>query len=193
MADEKSVIAERAANLIPDGSSLFINIGTTTERVADYLKSHSQLLVITNNMNVATSMWPMDQHEVMVAGGTIRQEDGGIVGPSTEDFIDNFKVDFAVIGCSAIDGAGEVFDYDPREVRVTQHIIQRAASTILVADSMKFSRRAPARICTLNQVDYLVTDDGISDEARSMCAEREIQLDIVDASGIQRPADQLRI
>ena len=190
MADEKSAIAERTASLIPDGSSLFINIGTTTERVVDFLKNHSQLLVITNNMNVATSMWPMGQHEVMVAGGTIRHEDGGIVGPSTEDFIDNFKVDYAVIGCSAIDGAGEVFDYDPREVRVTQHIIQRAASTVLVADSMKFTRRAPARICTLDQVDYLVTDNGISADARSMCADREIQLEVVESIGSTRSTDE---
>ena len=181
MSEEKSDIARRAAELLPDNSSLFINIGTTTERVADFLYDRKGMLVITNNMNVASLLWPSPGVEVMIAGGTIRRSDGGIVGSSTEEFIDNFKLDYAVIGCSAIDANGEFFDYDLREVRVTRAIIEHAHSVILVTDSLKFDRRAPIRIGNLSSVEMVITDAGIDAETAEMIRNRGIQLEIVGA------------
>jgi DeoR family glycerol-3-phosphate regulon repressor len=180
MAEEKSDIAKRAAELLPDNSSLFINIGTTTERVAEYLYGRKGMLVITNNVNVAGMLWPAPGLDVMISGGTVRRSDGGIVGSSAEEFIDNFKVDYAIIGCSAIEESGEIFDYDLREVRVTRAIIEHARSVILVTDSMKFERRAPVRIGDLSDIETLVTDAGIPDDARQLCQQHGVQLEIVD-------------
>ena len=186
MADEKSEIARLTASLIPDNASLFINIGTTTERVAEYLTDRAGLLVITNNVNVASTLWPMRGIEVMIAGGTIRQSDGGIVGPSTEEFIDKFKLDFAIIGCSAIDEAGEVCDYDLREVRVTQTIIRHARKVILVADSLKMTRRAPVKVGNLSDIDILVTDDSVSREFVDLCRQKGVDIRVADV----RKADE---
>jgi DeoR family glycerol-3-phosphate regulon repressor len=180
MADEKSEIARLTASIIPDNSSLFVNIGTTTERVAEYLIDRAGLLVITNNVNVASILWPMRGMEVMVAGGTIRQSDGGIVGPSTEEFIDKFKLDFAIIGCSAIDETGEVCDYDLREVRVTQTIIRHARKVILVADSLKMTRRAPVKVGNLSDIDILVTDDSVSREFVDLCRQKGVDIRIAE-------------
>ena len=179
MADQKSDIARHAAELLPDNSSLFINIGTTTEFVAEYLYERKAMLVITNNINVASMLWPAPGIEVMIAGGDIRRSDGGIVGSSAEQFINNFKVDYAVIGCSAIDIEGEFFDFDLREVQVTKAIIEQSRSVILVTDSMKFDRRAPIRIADLSAVEYLVTDEGIPEEYASMVRERGVRLEVV--------------
>ncbi len=187
MVEEKIAIARRAAELIPNNSSLFVNIGTTTERVSEFLLEHKGLLVITNNINVASTLWPSRNVEVLIAGGTIRHADGGIVGSSTEEFVDRFKVDYAVIGCSAIDTDGEFFDYDLREVRVAQAIIRRARSVILVADSMKFKRHAPVKIADLNQIDLLVTDSGAPAEIEELCAEENINLEVVHVANAAAP------
>jgi len=179
MAEEKYNIARRTAELLPDNSSLFINIGTTTEGVAEFLFDHRGMLVVTNNINVASMLWPAPEIEVMIAGGSIRRGDGGIVGSSAEEFIANFKLDFAIIGCSAIDSDGELFDFDLREVRVTRAIIRQARSVILVADSMKFERRAPVRIGDLSCIETLVTDDGIPPAAVELCRQHDVALEIV--------------
>jgi DeoR family glycerol-3-phosphate regulon repressor len=176
MAEEKTDIARRAAELIPDNSSLFINIGTTTERVAEYLSNRNGLLVVTNNINVAAMLWPARGLEVMIASGSVRRSDGGIVGAGAEEFVSKFKLDYAVIGCSAIDEDGDFFDFDLREVRVTQAIMQHARAIILVTDSMKFERRAPIRIGNLSEVDTLVTDEGLPAEALGYCRENEVEL-----------------
>jgi DeoR family glycerol-3-phosphate regulon repressor len=157
-ADEKQAIGAAAAALIPDHASLFINIGTTTEAVSQALLKHGRLMIITNNINVANRMRPYGQFEVVIAGGVVRASDGGIVGEAAVDFIRQFKVDYAVIGTSAIDHDGALLDYDFREVKVAQAIIANARQVILVADSTKFERTAPVRIGHLEQVDTFVTD-----------------------------------
>ena len=134
-SEEKEAIARVAAARIPDKASLFINIGTTTEAVARALLQHSGLMVITNNINVANLMRAYPQIEVVIAGGVVRRSDGGIVGEAAVDFIRQFKVDYAVIGASAIDQDGALLDFDYREVRVAQAIIANARHVILVCDS----------------------------------------------------------
>jgi DeoR family glycerol-3-phosphate regulon repressor len=99
----KRLIGQAAARLIADKSSLFINIGTTTEEVARALVSRSGLLVITNNLNVALELYRNRGIELILTGGAVRPNDGGIVGAATVDMIRQFRVDTAVIGIS---GAG---------------------------------------------------------------------------------------
>lgn len=187
MTEEKVDIARRVAEILPDNSSLFINIGTTTERVAEFLFDRKNMLVITNNINVASTLWPAPGVDVMIAGGAIRRSDGGIVGSSAEEFIANFKVDYAIIGCSSIDYDGELFDFDLREVRVTRAIIKHARAVILVSDSMKFERQAPIRIGDLSSIETLVIDDGIPAEAIELCQQKGVGLEIVshDAPELQ--------
>ena len=173
---EKEAIGRAAAMLIPDNASLFINIGTTTEAVARGLLQHAGLMVITNNLNVAGLMRPYSQIEVVVAGGVVRSNDGGIVGETTVDFIGQFKVDYAVIGVSAIDQDGVLLDYDYREVRVAQAIISNAREVVLVSDATKFERTAPVRIGHLSQVDTFVIDRLSDARVRKICANSDVRI-----------------
>ncbi|HHZ09885.1 MAG TPA: DeoR/GlpR transcriptional regulator [Rhizobiales bacterium] len=175
-AEEKEAIGRAAAALIPDNASLFINIGTTTEAVSKALLDHNGLMVITNNINVANRMRVYPSIEVVIAGGVVRGSDGGVVGEAAVDFIKQFKVDYAVIGASAIDHDGAVLDYDFREVKVAQAIIANARHVILVADSTKFERTAPVRIAHLSQVDTFITDRCGIPSIRKICEEAEVKL-----------------
>lgn len=179
-AEGKRRIGERAARLIPDNSSVILNIGTTTEQVAFALRDHEGIMVITNNINVANILREARSAEVVVAGGLVRQSDGGIVGEATVDFIRQFKVDFAVIGASAIDEEGAILDYDYREVRVAQEIIKHARRTILVADHMKFDRKAPVMIGHLSEIDILVTDRPVPGPVREICEQKGIRVEVAE-------------
>lgn len=157
-AVEKQAIGRATAARIPDNASLFINIGTTTEAVGEALADHKELMVITNNINVANRLRVFPDIEVVIAGGVVRGTDGGIVGEAAVDFIRQFKVDYAIIGASAIDHDGALLDYDYREVKVAQAIMANARHVILVSDSSKFERTAPVRIGHLSQVHTFITD-----------------------------------
>ena len=141
-AEEKRAIGIAAASRIPNGCSLFINIGTTTEEVASALTSHEDLLVITNNLNVAMLLYRHPRIEVIVAGGAVRRADGAVIGSTAISLIGQFKVDYAIIGASAIDEEGALLDFDYREVQAAQAIIANARSVMLVAD---FDQAQPQR------------------------------------------------
>jgi DeoR family glycerol-3-phosphate regulon repressor len=175
-SQEKESIGLAAARMIPDSASLFINIGTTTEAVSKALLDHKGLMVITNNINVANRMRVYPAIEVVVAGGVVRGSDGGIVGEAAVDFIRQFKVDYAVIGASAIDHDGALLDFDFREVKVAQAIIANARHVILVSDSKKFERTAPVRIGHLSQVDTFITDRCDVEAIRRICNENDVEL-----------------
>ena len=176
---EKMKIGRQAAALIPDNCSLFINLGTTTEQVADGLKGHHGLLVITNNINVVNILRRSLGIELIVASGLVRRSDGGIVGVAAVDFINQFKVDYAVIGVSAIDEDGALLDYDFREVRVAQAIIKNSRHVILVADSMKMTRSAPVRIAHISQISTLITDSNLPRQLQDICLEHGVNVEIV--------------
>lgn len=178
--EEKRDIGLRAASLIPDRSSIILNIGTTTEQVAHALRDHQGIMIVTNNINVANILRGVESAEVLIAGGIVRPADGGIVGATAVDFIRQFRVDFAVIGASAIDEDGTILDYDYREVRVAQEIIRQARRTILVADHTKCERRAPARIGDLSEIDIFVTDRPPPPGIEKICAENNTQLEVTE-------------
>jgi len=177
-AQEKKAIGKRAAELIANDSSLFINIGTTTESVAEHLKKHTGLLVITNNLNVVNTLRTSQAINVMTAGGTVRREDGGIVGETTAEFFAQFKVDYAIIGASAIETDGTILDFDIREVRVAQAIIRNARSVILVADVSKFQRECPVRIGNIGDMDYFITDEAPPSAFMDICRSQGIQVEV---------------
>lgn len=175
-AEAKAAIARSCAALIPDNSSLFINIGTTTEAVARELLRHQNITVVTNNMNVANILVANESCAVIVAGGVLRRSDGGLVGDITTQAIEGFKVDFAIIGTSALDEDGDLLDFDPQEVRVSRAIIRQARRIFLVADSSKLARSAPVRITSLAEIDAVFTERPLPAELALRCAEWETEV-----------------
>lgn len=173
---EKRAIGEAVAALIPDKASIFINIGTTTEEVARALADRSGLMVITNNLNVVDMLYRNPAIEVIVAGGRVRDFDRAAVGPIAVDFINSFKVDFAVIGASAIDEDGALLDFDMREVQVSKAIIRNARQVILAADSSKLGRPAPVRIGHIGELHVFATDRMTSPTLAAVCAQHGVRV-----------------
>ena len=177
-SEAKQRIAEACARAIPEDSSLFLNIGTSTEAVARELLNHRHLLVVTNNMNVANILVGNSDCEIIVAGGTLRRSDGGLVGNLTTEAISHFKFDLAVIGCSALDLDGDMLDFDVQEVGVSRSIIRQSRRVFLVADHSKFARSAPARISSLAEIDAFFTDRPLPAGLAARCRDWGVQVQV---------------
>ncbi|TMM54147.1 DeoR/GlpR family DNA-binding transcription regulator [Sulfitobacter sabulilitoris] len=180
-------IARTCARHIPDGCALFLNIGTSTEAVATELLHHRDLMVVTNNMNVANILAGNPECQVIVTGGSLRRSDGGLIGSLTTDTIRRFKFDLAVIGCSAMDADGDLLDFDIQEVGVSQTIIAQSRATFLAADHSKFQRSAPARIASLADVDAVFTDRPLPAPLTARCAEWGTQVFVADTAPAETP------
>ncbi len=158
-SEGKARIAKAVAQRVPNNCSLILNIGTTTEAIAKALLKHQGLRVITNNLNVAAILCSNPDCEVIVTGGVVRSRDRGIVGEAAVDFIRQFRVDIAIIGISGIEDDGSLRDFDYREVKVAQTIVEHAREVWLAADHSKFNRPAMVQLATLDQIDRLFTDE----------------------------------
>ncbi len=165
----KAAIAKVCAASIPENCSIILNLGTTTEAVARALLQHRNITVITNNMNVANILMANPGCDIMVAGGAFRRSDGGLVGELTTQFIEQFKVDYAVIGSSALDADGDLLDFDLAEVRVSKTIIRQARKVFLVCDHSKLGRSAPARLASLSEVNEVFTDQPLPQNLADKC------------------------
>ena len=177
-AEAKAAIGAACAAAIPDNSSLILNLGTTTEAVAQALVHHSNITVVTNNINVANILLANPGCEIMVAGGALRRSDGGLVGDLTTQFFEQFKVDYAVVGTSALDPDGDMLDFDLAEVRVSRAILRQARKSFLVTDHSKLGRTAPARITSLEEIDTVFIDRPLPDDLMARCAEWQTRIQI---------------
>ncbi|MBT9500644.1 MAG: DeoR/GlpR transcriptional regulator [Burkholderiaceae bacterium] len=179
-ADGKARIAKAIAARIPAGSSLFLNLGTTTEAVARELLHHKGLRVITNNLNVATILSDNTECELVMVGGTVRARDRGVVGEAAVDFIRQFKVDIGLVGISGIEADGTLRDFDYREVMVARAIIEHSRQVWLAADHSKFNRPAMAEVAQLQQLDLLITDEAPPEPFPALLNDAGVELVVAD-------------
>lgn len=179
-AEGKARIARAIAQRIPNGCSLILNLGTTTEAVARELLHHKGLRVITNNLNVASILSDNTDCELVMVGGTVRHRDRGVVGEAAVDFIRQFKVDIGLIGISGIESDGSLRDFDYREVMVARTIIEHAREVWVVADQSKFNRPAMAEVARLPQIDLICTDEAPPEPFPTLLNDAGVELVVAD-------------
>lgn len=155
---EKQAIARTVAEQIPDHSSVFIDIGTTAEAVAQELRRRSNLRIVTNNLNVANLLAKRDDYEVTICGGTLRGRDMAISGETATEFVRRFRVDFAILGIVALADDGSILDFFIDEEPLTRAIIECGRQVFVVADHSKFGRQATAKVAHIRDVHAVFTD-----------------------------------
>jgi DeoR/GlpR family transcriptional regulator of sugar metabolism len=163
MTSEKLAIAAFAATLVENGSSLFLDSGTTTHFLARELCRHKDLTIVTNNIDIAYSVQFDTSCSLIVTGGLRREQYSVLIGSLAEQSIENFRVDLAFMGCDAIDPQNGVYNTNFLELGVKQRIAQCGKTTVLVTDSSKFCRKALAKICGLSEIDMIITDKGLDE------------------------------
>jgi DeoR family glycerol-3-phosphate regulon repressor len=108
----------------------------------------------------------------------VRARDLGIIGEPAVDFIRQFKVDIGLIGISGIEADGSLRDFDYREVKVAQTIIECSREVWLAADHSKFNRPAMVQLATLAQIDRLFTDQPAPEPFPQLLAEADVRCEV---------------
>jgi len=156
--EAKKRIARHVAEMIEDGSSLFLDIGSTTAYIADALRDHHELLVVTNSVSVAYKLATRNNNRVFMAGGELRNHDGGAFGTDAMAFADNFHTEYAILSSAGINASNGFMLFDLEEAKFSRLIMAKAGTRIVAADSSKFDRVAPVTVAKPSLVDYLVCE-----------------------------------
>ncbi|MEO3388133.1 DeoR/GlpR family DNA-binding transcription regulator [Mesorhizobium sp. CAU 1741] len=143
--DAKHRIAARAALLVPEGSVVFLDVGTTVEAVAHQLREKQRLRVFTTSLAAANILAGRPGIDLFMLGGFVRGPDGSVAGETTLSMLSRFRFDYAVIGFSGIDRDGALMDYDLEKVAVKQAAMEQSGQTLVVGDGSKFRKSAVVR------------------------------------------------
>lgn len=154
----KRAIGEAAARLIPDGSSIFISIGSTPLSVAQALRRRRELTVITNNLSAAMALSEEVSNRIILPGGELRLPDRDILGVDVLDFFGRYRAEFGIFGTAGIAEDGGLLEFHAAEVSARQKIKDNSQRSFLVVDCSKFGRHAPALGGNISDVDTVILD-----------------------------------
>ena len=170
--DEKRRIAERALRFLDGARVIGMTGGTTVTEFARLLKDHEGLTIVTNALNIATNLLSSPGLRVFVAGGEARNSSQETVGPMAEAFLADYNVDVAFVGVDGVDPAAGCTNYDPVGARVNGVLQDRARLTVVLADATKIAKVALAQVCTISEVDVLITDSRAPQQVLDQIRER---------------------
>ena len=170
-ASAKQVIARRIAREIPEGSTVFMGIGTSVQYVAEALRDHRDLTIVTNNIDVALTLGDAKHLEVHLTGGIYRPDDRDSVGPDTVRYFEKFHAACAVVGTGGLHPDIGLLEFTHEEAQVTAAIIENAEQRFLAADISKWFRPAAAKVVPFSRMtrfftDRLPDDSSIADKLR---------------------------
>lgn len=176
---EKIAIGRKAAELIEDGQTIILDVGTTTIELARSIKQKSGVIVLTNSLPIVNELSNSDIN-LHIMGGKLNHSFLSMAGTLTLSALKQYYVDIAFIGAGGVTFQDGISDFNTEEAQVRKFSIERAKKTILLADSSKFGVNAFAMVCPLDTVDVIVTDWKIDPVVLNGLRERDITVLIAD-------------
>ncbi len=155
-SEEKHLIAEAAEAFIEPNDIVFFDLGTTVELVAQKLKKSKNIHAFTNAIRTAVTLSEKCA-EVILSGGRVRPGELSLSGTLAENSLSKFNINIAIIGAAGITENG-VSDFITEEAGIRSQIIQNANKVIVLADFAKFGINAICRVCSLEDIDVIITD-----------------------------------
>ena len=179
--EAKEAIARAAVALVEDGSTIYLDYGTTTKCVVEILVAERRrVTVVTNSLPIADLVASSETMEGVVLGGILRRNEGALYGPTAERALDALYFDVGIFGCGGIEVGAEITNHFPLEVALSQKAMERSARVVVVADSSKLDAIAVHRLARFDDVDVLITSDEPAPSLRSAIEEAGVSLTIVD-------------
>jgi DeoR family transcriptional regulator, aga operon transcriptional repressor len=184
-ASEKQRIGSTAANLVPPGSVVGLNGGTTTTEVARALAIradlHSKatgpaLTVVTNALNIANELTVRPHVKIVVTGGVARPQSYELIGPLASGLLTNLSLDIAILGVDAINASTGASAHHEGEASINALMASRARQVIVVADGSKLGQQTFAQICAIEDIDVVVTDSEAPADIDAGFAEAGVRL-----------------
>ncbi|MDD9149056.1 MULTISPECIES: DeoR/GlpR family DNA-binding transcription regulator [unclassified Sporolactobacillus] len=162
----KTRLAQKALEMVPERGVVILDTGTTVLQIAKLLNLKNDLVIITNSL-IAAEALENTENQLLLTGGQLRRKSMSFVGDWATRAVASIRADITFVGCDGFHEDGPC-SRSYRELDVKQTIIENSEKVVLVADSSKFSRDGLYRFATFDQIDYLLTDSGITGQQREL-------------------------
>ncbi|MES3256680.1 aga operon transcriptional regulator AgaR [Escherichia coli] len=157
----KRSVAKAAVELIQPGHRVILDSGTTTFEIARLMRKHTDVIAMTNGMNVANALLEAEGVELLMTGGHLRRQSQSFYGDQAEQSLQNYHFDMLFLGVDAIDLERGVSTHNEDEARLNRRMCEVAERIIVVSDSSKFNRSSLHKIIDTQRIDMIIVDEGI--------------------------------
>ena len=179
---EKSMIGIKAASLVRPDETILLDSGSTTPFVARHIDKDLPLTVLCYTFTNALEFYPRKNANLILLGGFFHRDSNIFHSVENRALISNIRADKAFISTGGLDPDLGLTTYFYYEADIKREMIRSARQIILVTDSTKFGKISVTHFAGLDEVDTVITDEGISDEYREILADRGIELLITNQS-----------
>lgn len=154
----KQRIAAKAAELVEDGDIIFIDSGTTTNHMIDFIKDKQNLTILTNNLEIIIRAIPYDNIQVISLSGTLNRKTLSFTGQSTAGVLQGYNISKAFMSSTGITIENGVTNFSPLECEIKRVAVKRSKQVCLLIDHTKFGVVSLMTYCDLEQVNVLITE-----------------------------------
>jgi DeoR/GlpR family transcriptional regulator of sugar metabolism len=178
-AAEKARIGAAAAAMIADGETIVLDASTTALAVANAIRGHRELTVLTNGLYIALALLHVPGVTVLMAGGFLHPESVSLVGTDGHDLVQKYNFQKGFFGGKGLDLKEGLTDVNRDEVAIKHDLVKRAKRVVAVIDSSKWGQVGFARFAAIDELHCVVTDDGAPQDM--VAALREAGVEVIIA------------
>jgi DeoR family myo-inositol catabolism operon transcriptional repressor len=176
----KRKIAKAAAEYIDDRDIIFIDSGTTTMHILDYLPADKKITVVTNSLSVCNQASFNENIQLICTGGNYQHKTNSFVMLEAINYINNYNITKAFMAATGVSANGDLTNSVSIECEVKKAAVKSSEKTYLLADSTKIGKAALLTYATISQMDVFITDQGIPDYFKKLCAENGAKIILAD-------------
>jgi len=173
---EKQLIGVFAARLLEEDDSIVINSGSTICAFAEQIVPKGRLMVVTSSIRATSILGELDGVNVLQLGGNYKRSSMSVIGNYTLSFLQNITCSKLFLGVDGVDLDFGVTTSNIEEAELNRAMIDIALKTIVLCDSSKFGRKGFGKICGLDKVDVIITDEGISASMKKLIEEQGVEV-----------------
>ncbi|MGM7719752.1 DeoR/GlpR family DNA-binding transcription regulator [Metabacillus sp. Hm71] len=183
---EKRSIAKKAAELVADGDTMYIDYGTTALYFVREILDKKNLTILTNSLPIANELIDYSNHEVVVIGGSIRKNERSLFGPIAYRVIQDLYVDIGFFGTGGVDLEAGFTNFHLGESEVSRLMVKHSQKRVLLADYSKFNTQAMNKVASFDEIDILITDTNTNQELIQKLRNNNMSLIIVDVESSEQ-------
>ncbi len=180
-SERKKAVCRAAAALVEDGDIIYVDSGTTTMYLADYLEQHKNVTILTNNLNVIMRAVPYENIQVICLSGILERKTNSFVSAETGKILARYNIKKAIFAATGVTESGDVTNSSSLEYEIKREAMRNSEKKYLLLDSTKYGKSALLTYAHLGDMDKVIVDEEMNPGLKELCDRYNVKLEKVKA------------
>lgn len=168
-SEQKRALCRAAAQLVEDGDIIYVDSGTTTMYLPDFLENRKNITLLTNNLNAIVEAVPKENIQVICLPGILERKTNSFVSAETGQILARYNIKKAFFAATGVTGSGDVTNSSSLEYEIKKEALQNSHHKYLLLDSSKYGKSALLTFAHIDDMDMVFADEDMNPELQELC------------------------